>query len=1426
MSVAVISSLRRHLAQSARRHLTRQRRIEKGRAEKRRMEKRCQLELLESRWLMAGDLASWYQANQSEGPAFVGPIQPVGIVGTAVASFNALSTEAEGEAEDDLVAFAQSLSAAGVKFFGADWCPFCTEQKALFGDGARYLGMIEVTNPDRTLNDIGQEEGITTFPTWEFPDESRATGVLTLAEISELSGVPIPTGENPTFFPLEDVTVAAGSPLYLPIDAYDPNGGPLTITAVSSSPSVVMTEVPQGNPSLRITVASYGDMVFELFADKAPRPVERIIELVESGFYNAETHDEPILFHRVMEDFVIQAGDPTGTGAGGSTLGTFDDQFHVDLQHNQAGVLSFAKAGDDTNDSQFFVTAGPQRALDFNHSVFGQLIVGDNVRAGIDRVPTDEQDRPIRDVAIVSMAIEMDAVNGLVMLKAPHGVTGESDVTVTVMDPDGNSHSQTIRVTVVADTFNTAPFLDEIPPLSTSANVPLTFQLSAQDVEGDSMYFDAVPSGDTTFTFDIDHDTGEVTVNPPTDFIGTLELLVGVRGATPTDSVDQFDTQLLSIDVLPSAPTDIVLLSEFDTGVSDSDQITNLKQLGVRVEGLTTGAFVSVLVGNVVVGQGIAEGSSMVISTDLAAFSDGTYALTATQQIQGMTSERSDPLDVTIDTAAPVFESTAPGEATVGETLTYDAETDKEVGTAVTYSLVGAPTGMTIEPHTGVMTWTPSATQRGGFNFTLVATDIAGNTATQPMEIDVVGEEMVRFRLVTTNLEGTEVDSLAIGQEFYLQVFVADIREEARGVYAAYLDVLFTNELVTTAGDLEFGDQFPGDRVGDLTDPTRINDAGAIMELEETGDTEFLLFQVRMRAIGGGEEVIQSQYADNSPLRDTFVFGTTEPVPENLIGFGSATVLISSPFTAVNDLFNIDEDTSSTLDVLANDLFPGGDTSLLRIVAVGTPDQGGEVSITEDGRIFYQPAADFFGVESFTYTITDDVSGTSMATVTVQVQPVNDHPTAVDDFFTDDQAIQRNSSNNVLDLLANDTFEPDVDEVLRIISVGATSHGGTVTIAANGTHVFYTPATDFTGVETFEYTISDGNNGTDTALVTVEVEGHEFLPGQIGGVVYVDQNGNGHREGSEHPVAGVEVKLAGTDDLGQTIERTTRTDSQGAYVFADLPPGTYTVTENRPTFFATDTSSTPTDETTPSDPSRLITLVEGASVTDSHFAEKGPALSYLSIRDLFASNHPESVLVIVNGGTNDVITSGSTAWQSVQITSAQLTSSQSHWQLTAQDAEGTELVASVPNQAGRHLNTMGAQGNQTMIRLYGTPGMLGFQPASSSTPGSETDSSGSAEAEGEAASAQQAMAKVLDAPPLSQPPVSQVSHKETGIAVEELEPTVEIKPLNDPFAETGEAVWHDRIEDDVISTLAAPEPVKPEVVESALFSMMFASSRR
>jgi cyclophilin family peptidyl-prolyl cis-trans isomerase len=132
-----------------------------------------------------------------------------------------------------------------------------------------------------------------------------------------------------------------------------------------------------------------GDIVVDLFADRAPRTVENFVNLARAGFYDGTT------FHRVISGFMAQGGDPTGTGTGGPGY-QFADEFHPSLRHDSPGILSMANAGAGTNGSQFFITYGPTPHLDDRHSVFGKVTEGMDVLRSIrerdpqrDREPGD-----------------------------------------------------------------------------------------------------------------------------------------------------------------------------------------------------------------------------------------------------------------------------------------------------------------------------------------------------------------------------------------------------------------------------------------------------------------------------------------------------------------------------------------------------------------------------------------------------------------------------------------------------------------------------------------------------------------------------------------------------------------------------------------------------------------------------------------------------------------------------------------------------------------------------------------------------------------------------------------------------------------------------------------------------------------------------
>ncbi|KAK7038188.1 peptidyl-prolyl cis-trans isomerase [Favolaschia claudopus] len=145
-----------------------------------------------------------------------------------------------------------------------------------------------------------------------------------------------------------------------------------------------------------ILETSLGDVQFELYWDHAPRTCKNFAELAKRGYYNG------VVFHRIISDFMIQGGDPTGTGRGGTSIygQKFEDELHPDLRFTGAGILAMANSGPNTNGSQFFVTLGPTPYLDNKHTIFGRVMSGMRVVQRLGAVAVDNQDRPREDVKI------------------------------------------------------------------------------------------------------------------------------------------------------------------------------------------------------------------------------------------------------------------------------------------------------------------------------------------------------------------------------------------------------------------------------------------------------------------------------------------------------------------------------------------------------------------------------------------------------------------------------------------------------------------------------------------------------------------------------------------------------------------------------------------------------------------------------------------------------------------------------------------------------------------------------------------------------------------------------------------------------------------------------------------------------------------
>ncbi|MBX7167711.1 MAG: peptidylprolyl isomerase, partial [Pirellulales bacterium] len=586
----------------------------------------------------------------------------------------------------------------------------------------------------------------------------------------------------PTLVDLPNVTVKAGVPLNIALDGFDADGNALTFSATSSDTSKLQAIIsPQTNRTLEFHIShtstgEAGDSTYngilraQMFEDQAPHTTARIIQLAQSGFYNG------VIFHRVLDGFVAQGGDPEGNGTGGSGV-TFDDEYNVDLRHSSAGVFSMAKSADDTNDSQFFITLAATRGLDFQHTVFAFTTQQD---PSIDfTVPRNANSNneiavPKNPITIDSVSVIVDQENGVLRLKAPEGTSGTVTITVFVSDGTGNVIQDSFDVTIEPDNQDDQGFLGPIPnSLHTQINTPVSNTFTFTDV--DAAQFPAnhtfrvlsVVQGASGLQFGVDPDlditqngsTGQFTFTPKNGFVGSKVVGVDLRLGNST-----VDRQFFAVTVAPAAPTSIELLT--DTGAADNHTAVNnggVTRLRFRVNGVTPGNEVELFdINNNSLGGVVATGTSVEITVNAGTvLPDGVHQIRARQtrfdslplgnigQIENTGNDAT--LDVTIDTTQ-YFTSTPVTTANVDVEYTYDVQSLFEGQAGVVYSLTTAPTGMSINPTTGLIAWTPTASQVNG-NPVVVQVVDGANVRTQSFSVGVNGKPTL---IVPTGLTAAE----------------------------------------------------------------------------------------------------------------------------------------------------------------------------------------------------------------------------------------------------------------------------------------------------------------------------------------------------------------------------------------------------------------------------------------------------------------------------------------------------------------------------------------------------------------------------------------------------------------------------------------------------------------------------------------------
>ncbi len=288
-----------------------------------------------------------------------------------------------------------------------------------------------------------------------------------------------------------------------------------------------------------VTVTNIGDMTFMLFREIAPHTIDVIQGLTESAFYTSNT-----IFHRVITNFVIQGGDPNTNGLGGPVF-RYDDEFNPQAIFSGNGQLALANTGKDTDGSQFFVTSGPQRSLDFGYTLFGQLVRGFNVLTNVISTPVDTNSRPLADVIITVASFVPDTADTVLTLAGTSVAGVSGTISVVADDGAGGRTTNSFTATTVADANNDPPFLYPmtVTNLVAPMNVGLTNIVSALDLESNATYWGtfAFDLNATNSSFSIVNGQLQMVIVPNTNYVGPTSVAVRVG---PNPFFTTYDKQI------------------------------------------------------------------------------------------------------------------------------------------------------------------------------------------------------------------------------------------------------------------------------------------------------------------------------------------------------------------------------------------------------------------------------------------------------------------------------------------------------------------------------------------------------------------------------------------------------------------------------------------------------------------------------------------------------------------------------------------------------------------------------------------------------------------------------------------------------------------------------------------------------------------
>ena len=675
---------------------------------------------------------------------------------------------------------------------------------------------------------------------------------------------------------------------------------------------------------------------------------------------------------------------------------------------------------------------------------------------------------------------------------------GADSFTYTVSDGNGGVDTAAVSITVIP--VNDAP-VAVADSAATAEDTPVAIAVLSNDsdVDGDTLSVTAVttPSNGTVVV----NPDGSISYTPAADFYGGDSFAY-----TASDGQGGSDTATVSITVT-AINDDPLAVDDAVTTPEDTSVTVNVLANDTDVDGdtLTVAAVSTPAHGSVVI-----NGDNTVTYTpDTDYFGPDGFSYTVDDG-QGGADTATVTISVTPVNDAPVagIDATATDEDTpvIIDVLANDDDVDGDplTVTAVTTATHGS---VVINPD-NTITYTPDANYHGADSFSYTISDGQGETATASVTVAVnpVNDAPVAVDDSAVTAEDTPVTVVVLAND-------SDVDGDGLTVVAVTMPAFGTatinpDNTITYAPAPNYNgpDSFSytiDDGNGDIDTAlvtitsTPVNDApDAVDDATVTDeDTAVTVDVLANDSDVDGDDL--SVTAVTTPLQGSAIIN-----PDNTVTYtpaagyngsdsfsytisdghgGSDTALVTITVTSVNDnpVANDDaattpEDTGITMDVLANDTDADGDS--LTIGSVTQPAHGSVVNNGVD--VTYQPNANYYGADSFTYTISDGHGGSDTASVAITVSPVNDSPNAVNDTANTSQ-----DTAVTIDVLANDS---DVDgDSLTVASV-TQPPAGFAAINPDNT-ITYLPDVGFNGVDSFTYTVSDGHGGSDTAVVTVNV---------------------------------------------------------------------------------------------------------------------------------------------------------------------------------------------------------------------------------------------------------------------------------------------------------------------------------------------------